>query len=144
MEMQTALFWTPGLAQKFQSGRGYDILACLPYLIIKSNYWASSVVPYGETFRSSNNQTFADDCINDYQVSLREGYEKYLQANLDRAHSKDLKYSAQPSYNLPLDMVRSLTIRIPSLLKAPQFHNSPKTDTRNTRPLQVLCWTVQK
>lgn len=105
MEMQSALFWTDSLPDMFKEDRGYDIGLCLPYLIVQSNFWASSVLPYDESFTAATDVDSADKCIDDYRLTLERGYHEYLNANTLWAHSRGLNYSAQPAYNLPLDMV---------------------------------------
>lgn len=110
MEAMSALWWTPGFADKFKKGRGYDISTCLPFLVIKSNYWAGSSVPYGETFIATQaNKSFADKCVDDYRLTLQQGYSEYLESNVAWAHSRGLKYSSQPAYNLPLSMVSHIS-----------------------------------
>lgn len=108
MEMQSALFWTDSLPDMFEEDRGYDIGLCLPYLIVQSNFWASSVLPYDESFTAATDVNSADKCIDDYRLTLERGYHEYLNANTLWAHSRGLNYSAQLAYNLPLDMVSLL------------------------------------
>lgn len=104
MEMQTALWWTSGFAEKFRAHRGYDIAQCLPLLIVQENFWAGTVLPYGETFVGLD-EAFSTGCVDDYRLTLQEGYEEYVKANVEWAHSKGVEYSNQPAYNLPLNMV---------------------------------------
>ncbi|KAF2083369.1 hypothetical protein K490DRAFT_69887 [Saccharata proteae CBS 121410] len=78
MEMHSALWWTPGFADTFGERRGYDIAICLPLLIEVQNYWDQSILPYCEKY-SASNTTFAIRCSEDYQKTLNEGYQDYLE-----------------------------------------------------------------
>lgn len=104
--MQSSLWWTPDFQQKFQEGRGYSVVQCLPFLITTKNYWIQAIAPYGEVFTSLD-ESVAEGCIQDYRTTLNEGYQRYLSHYVGWAHSRGIKYSAQPGYNLPLNMVRS-------------------------------------
>ncbi|OTA61249.1 hypothetical protein K449DRAFT_423203 [Hypoxylon sp. EC38] len=114
MEMNSALWWTQGFAERFRTSRGYDIKACLPFLIRADTFWDAIAVPYGETFISPN-QTFAEGCNDDYRIVLQEGYEEYVQVTREWARTKGAGYSNQPAYNLPLNMLDSIP-----LLDAPE------------------------
>lgn len=105
MEAMSALWWTPGFADRFREGRGYDMTNCIPFLVVQTNYWAASSLPYGETFvASAVDKTFADKCIDDYRLTLTQRYGEYLESNVAWAHSRGVNYSCQPAYNLPLGM----------------------------------------
>ncbi|KAI0468585.1 hypothetical protein F4859DRAFT_524163 [Xylaria cf. heliscus] len=109
MEMNAALWWTTGFAELFRASRGYEINTCLPFLIKKDTYWAALTLPYGETFVSPN-QTLAEGCNDDYRIVLLETYNKYLSASVEWAHAKGIKYSSQPAYNLPLNLLDSVSL----------------------------------
>ncbi|KAL0933305.1 uncharacterized protein CTRU02_212268 [Colletotrichum truncatum] len=109
MEMQSALWWTHGFAEKFSNDHGYDIRQCLPFLIRRDTFWAASTLPYGESFVSKN-VTYAERCNDDYRITLQSGYEEYIRANAEWARSKGLEYSNQPAYNLPLNMLDSIRL----------------------------------
>ncbi|KAI1415147.1 hypothetical protein F5Y13DRAFT_178211 [Hypoxylon sp. FL1857] len=124
MEMNSALWWTHGFAERFRVSRGYDINNCLPFLIRADIFWSAIAVPYGETFVSMN-QTFAEGCNDDYRIVLQEGYEEYVQAAREWSHARGGEYSNQPAYNLPLNMLDSIP-----LLDAPEgesfgFNDNP-------------------
>ncbi|GME45067.1 hypothetical protein GTA08_BOTSDO10482 [Neofusicoccum parvum] len=109
MEMVSSLWWTPDFVANFNRSRGYDITPCLPYLITPANYWNGAAVPYGEAF-AAENATFGDKCNQDYRTTLNEGYQEYLAAFETWAHGLGVEYSAQPAYNLPLDMLDDIAI----------------------------------
>ncbi|OJD32230.1 uncharacterized protein BKCO1_4000073 [Diplodia corticola] len=109
MEMFSALLWTPELPSMFNQSRGYDITLCLPYLITPANYWNSEALPYGEGFVDENT-TFGDKCNEDYRTTLNEGYQEYLAVYVNWSHGLGVEYSAQPAYNLPLNMLDDIPI----------------------------------
>ncbi|KAH7176035.1 hypothetical protein EDB81DRAFT_897022, partial [Dactylonectria macrodidyma] len=109
MEMQSALWWTHGFSEQFHALRGYDIRPCLPFLIRRDTFWAAQTLPYGESFESQNS-TIAERCNDDYRITLQHGYEEYIRANAEWARSKGLEYSNQPAYNLPLNMLDSVSL----------------------------------
>ncbi|KAI0533554.1 hypothetical protein GGR58DRAFT_109359 [Xylaria digitata] len=114
IEMNAALWWTTGFAELFRASRGYEINTCLPFLIKKDTYWAALTVPYGEAFVSPN-RTLAEGCNDDYRIVLQEAYNKYLEASVEWSHAKGIEYSNQPAYNLPLNLLDSV-----SLIDAPE------------------------
>ncbi|KAI1360749.1 hypothetical protein F5Y08DRAFT_348515 [Xylaria arbuscula] len=109
MEMNAALWWTTGFAELFRSSRGYEINTCLPFLIKKDTYWAAQTLPYRETFVSPN-QTLAEGCNDDYRIVLLEAYHNYLEASVEWAHDKGIEYSTEPAYNLPLNLLDSISL----------------------------------
>ncbi|KAL0264982.1 hypothetical protein SLS55_000938 [Diplodia seriata] len=109
MELVSSLWWTPELQSMFNESRGYDITLCLPYLITAANYWNGAVLPYGEGFVAEN-ATFGAKCNEDYRTTLNEGYQEYLAAYVNWSHGLGVEYSAQPAYNLPLNMLDDISI----------------------------------
>lgn len=113
MEMQAALFWTPTLANRFEARRGYSVIKYLPLLFTASNSWSSSIAPYTDTLTYGGaNVTDQQLVLDDYRLTLTEGYQEYLQHFVEWARSLNVKYSAQTAYNLPLDLVRFHSIRL--------------------------------
>ncbi|KAG7075985.1 secreted protein [Colletotrichum scovillei] len=110
METVTALWWTHNFADAFRAQRGYDITPCLPFLIQLDNYWAAQNLPYGESFLSQDNSTLVSRCNDDYRLTLQAGYEDYILTTSEWAHKRGLKYSNQPAYNLPLNMLDSIPL----------------------------------
>ena len=107
MEMNSVLWWTPEFETKFLGQWGYDIRGCLPVLVNQENSWAQGHLQYGEGFLSAN-ASIGTKCNHDYRQVLQRGYEEYVQASIDWAHARGVKYSNQPAYNLPLSMVSDL------------------------------------
>ncbi|OJD30258.1 uncharacterized protein BKCO1_630007 [Diplodia corticola] len=110
MEMVSSLWWTPSLPSRFSGARGYAITSCLPFLIVPDNSWNSAIVPYGEGFQSAENKTFGQKCSEDYRTTLSEGYNDYLTELVNWSNERGLSYSAQPAYNLPLEMLNNIPV----------------------------------
>lgn len=102
MEFLATLYWTPGLLARFEKARGYSLLKYLPVLFRPDNNWGAASPSYLEIFVSTNS-TAANL---DYRRTLNEGYHEYL-AYIDKwAKQIGMRgYSAQPAYNLPMNMV---------------------------------------
>ena len=117
MEMQFALPWTPGFLARFEKSRGYSAAKYLPLMFNVSNQWAQETPPYNETWVYGQYDTNGKSVyLLDYQKTLNECYQDYLKHFDEWARSLGLKHSAQPSYNFPLDMVRSLSDHLSEFL----------------------------
>ncbi|KAJ2987274.1 hypothetical protein NUW58_g4599 [Xylaria curta] len=101
MEMNAALWWTASFAEVFRASRGYEINTCLPFLIKKTTIGQLKQCPEG--------------CNDDYRTVLLEAYSEYLKVSVEWAHSKGIEYRNQPAYNLPLNLLDSV-----SLVDAPE------------------------
>lgn len=106
MEMLATLWWTPGFLSSFESRLGYSLVKYLPFLYIADNQWGQFFPTYLETYVDDSQPTDAiSKYVLDYRRILNEGYQAYIQHVADWAHLRGFKYSHQPAYNLPLDMV---------------------------------------
>jgi len=109
MEILAALYWTPGLLERFEEARGYSLVKYLPLLFTMTNSWGGSVPPYTETFAYGEYTADGTSIHNvDYRTTLNEGYQEYITHFVNWAHSKGLQYSNQPAYNLPMQMVSGI------------------------------------
>ena len=107
MEMLATLWWTPGFLSTFENRLGYSLVKYLPFLYIADNQWGQFFPSYLETYFDDRQPADAiNQYVLDYRKVLNEGYQKYIQHMVDWAHLRGFKYSNQPAYNLPLDMVR--------------------------------------
>lgn len=120
MEILAALYWTPGLLQRFRETHGYDLQPYLPSLFSSSNTWNGYLPVYNETYGFGNNTDIGNNAYQlNYRKILNDGYRDYLSHFLEWTHSIGTGYSAQPAYNLPLQMVSItpwLQIRVQHLL----------------------------
>lgn len=106
MEILAALYWTPGLLDRFQRTNGYSLLRCLPVLFSTSNTWGGFIPVYNDTFSFSGGAATDNACQRDYRSVLNDAYQDYLAHFFEWSHSLGTQYSAQPAYNLPLQMVQ--------------------------------------
>ncbi|KAL6889939.1 hypothetical protein GGI43DRAFT_387721 [Trichoderma evansii] len=105
MEMQAALWWTPGLADKFETVHGYSLAPYLPVVFHASNAWNGYLPPYNDTYTfGSVYPTDGGKYAQDYRTILNQGYQEYLEHYHNWASSYNLSHSCQPAYNLPLNM----------------------------------------
>jgi hypothetical protein len=117
MEMQAALFWTPELSERFENNRGYSVTRFLPLFFDISNQFESELPAYNETWvYGRNGSSVRDAVLADYRTTLTEGYQEYLSHFVNWSHALGVQYSAEPAYNLPLDMVRLFPFRMPAPL----------------------------
>lgn len=115
LEIQAALWWTPGFAERFEKSRGYSIVKYLPVIFHASNQWGGYLPPYNIIYNlGAGYSPKGGKYHEDFRLTLSEAYRDYLVALQDWAASKGMNFSAQPAYNLPLDMVRT-TLRAPDL-----------------------------
>ncbi|CZR63542.1 uncharacterized protein PAC_13439 [Phialocephala subalpina] len=111
MEQQAALFWTPGFLQRFEAARGYSAIPYLPLFFDVSNQWGQELPAYNETWvYGEYNQDGKSVHLGDYQTTLNEGYQEYLQHFTEWATSIGVKHSCQPAYNLPLNMLADVPV----------------------------------
>ncbi|KAH6716535.1 hypothetical protein BKA61DRAFT_717923 [Leptodontidium sp. MPI-SDFR-AT-0119] len=111
MEFQAALFWTPDFLTRFQASRGYSAVKYLPLFFNISNQWNQEQPAYNETWAYGQyDENGKSVHLGDYQTTLNEGYQDYLQHFNRWANSLGLKHSCQPAYNLPLDMLADVPV----------------------------------
>jgi hypothetical protein len=108
MEIQASLFWTPDLIDRFTVGRGYNPVKYLPLLFHPSNSFHSNSAPYNTTFYLDGSENSGQSkYLQDYRLTLNEGYMEYLKAYELWAQSLRVSHSCQVAYNMPVDMVRA-------------------------------------
>ncbi|KAH8896447.1 hypothetical protein GQ53DRAFT_838560 [Thozetella sp. PMI_491] len=111
LEMMAALWWTPGFLDNFQRNRGYSAVPCLPVLFQAGNSWNGFSPPYNTTFVFDTDAAAnGGACNQDYKLTLNEGYQEYLGYLQNWSVSLGVEHSAQPAYNLPLDMMSDVPI----------------------------------
>ncbi|KAI7909971.1 hypothetical protein M9X92_011356 [Pyricularia oryzae] len=109
MEIQASLYWSPDFIEKFKTGRGYDPVKYLPLMFDKSTSFMSHGAPYNTTYYLEGAVDPAQaKYLQDYRLTLNQGYMEYLQALGEWANSLDLSHSCQVAYNLPVDMLAAI------------------------------------
>jgi hypothetical protein len=104
MEILAALYWTPGLLDRFRTKYGHELLPCVPVLFSSSNTWNGFVPVYNQTYHFGNTSQ-ENICQLNYRSVLNDAYQEYLEHFTKWSHSIGTGFSAQPAYNLPLQMV---------------------------------------
>ncbi|UPK96040.1 hypothetical protein LCI18_006975 [Fusarium solani-melongenae] len=104
MEMQASLWWTPDFIERFQANRGYSPIKYLPLMFHQSNSYNNHTAPYNTTYVLHPTDSSQEKHLQDYRLTLNEGYVEYLEAYNTWAESLSLSHSCQIAYNLPLDM----------------------------------------
>jgi hypothetical protein len=106
MEIQASLYWSPGFPDRFKSKHGYNVIKYLPLLFHKSTSFTAAQAPYNTTFYLDGTPDDGQSkYLQDYRLTLNEGYQEYLQTFEDWAESLGLSHSCQVGYNIPLDIV---------------------------------------
>ncbi|OAG01255.1 uncharacterized protein CC84DRAFT_280989 [Paraphaeosphaeria sporulosa] len=111
MEMLAALYWTPGLVDRFKNTSGFDLLPYLPLLFSISNSWNGLLPAYNETFVFGNSTDSGESRYQlEYRKALNDGYQEYLEHFQKWSHSIGNQFSTQPAYNLPLQALSDIPL----------------------------------
>ena len=88
---------------------GYSLVKYLPLLYNPKNTWNGGVLAYPELYQYGEytaDNTSVHDL--DYRTVLTSGYQDYIDHFEEWSHARGVEYSNQPSYNLPLEMLRNI------------------------------------
>lgn len=150
MEIQASLYWTPDYIKRFISSRGYNPVKYLPLMFHQSNSFHGYEAPYNTTFYLEG-EGYGDQgkFLQDYRLTLTEGYNEYLKSLELWAQSLGVSHSCQVGYNQPVDLVGfSLkTIKVAAnLLTVCKHSPSLRARARISRICQrrsnaAICWT---
>ncbi|KAH8743984.1 hypothetical protein F5883DRAFT_634313 [Diaporthe sp. PMI_573] len=111
MEIQASLFWTPDYIDRFTAGRGYNPVKYLPLLFHQSTAFHSNSAPYNTTFYLDGYENSGQNMyLQDYRLTLNEGYVEYLQAYESWAQSLDVSHSCEVAYNMPVDLLADVPL----------------------------------
>ncbi|SCO90267.1 uncharacterized protein FRV6_14395 [Fusarium oxysporum] len=105
MEIQASLYWTPDFVERFTVNRGYNPVKYLPLMFHQSNSFHGYEAPYNTTFYLEG-EGYGDQgkYLQDYRLTLTEGYSEYLEALESWAQSLGVSHSSQVAYNQPVDL----------------------------------------
>lgn len=105
--MSSALWWSHELLERFEASRGYNPRKYLPLMFHQSNTLRDEYRPYNNTYIVDDDVEVSgqNKYLQDYRLTLSEGYREYLGTIEEWAQSLSMEFSAQPAYNLPIDMV---------------------------------------
>ncbi|KAL4919234.1 hypothetical protein BDW62DRAFT_209946 [Aspergillus aurantiobrunneus] len=108
LEIKSNISWTRSLPQRFQNLTGYDLRKYLPLIQFGNNNPGVQPSYPGDLLCVLDSQEAGQGIVNDYREALAQGYQDYLKTLRNWTASLGLEYSAQVSYNLPLDMESSI------------------------------------
>ena len=105
MEIQATLFWTPDFIERFEAARGYSPIKFLPLLFHQATSYHANEPPYDTTYVLWPSESGQSKYLQDYRLTLNEGYQEYLGSYEEWAKSIGVTHSCQVAYNMPVDMV---------------------------------------
>ena len=105
MEMMSPLWWTPDFLSRFKEARGYSATVYLPVFFQARNLWNGYGEPYDTSYMFDGQPADGGKYAEDYRLTLNEGYQDFLREYQKWAVARGMEHSAQPAYNMPLDMV---------------------------------------
>ncbi|KAF2014360.1 hypothetical protein BU24DRAFT_441866 [Aaosphaeria arxii CBS 175.79] len=109
VEALSNISWTPSLPEDFLQKHGYSIKPFLPLLIFENNNLALQTSDPGKFDCSLNSEDRGAGYVNDYRNVLADKYHEYLSGVTSWVNNVlGIQYSAQTSYNLPMDMLNSI------------------------------------
>jgi hypothetical protein len=111
MEILAALYWSPGLLDRFEATHGYTLTPYLPLLFSATNSWNGVLISYNESYAFGGDANVGNSAYQlNYRSILNDGYQNYLSHFREWSHSIGTEYSAQPAYNLPLQMFSDIPL----------------------------------
>lgn len=107
--MTSNISWSQSLPDRFQKLKGYDIRLFLPLLAFAENNVGIQSSSPGSFKCVLDTEDGGQGYHNDFHATLQDGYREYLQTLTNWTHATlGLEFSAQPSYNLPMDMAATI------------------------------------
>ncbi|KAK3074977.1 hypothetical protein LTR53_002146 [Teratosphaeriaceae sp. CCFEE 6253] len=105
VEIEDNVFWTQNLSAAFQADHGYSIKKWLPILFHRNGHYenANPTVWWVTDEDDAGNGHLAD-----YRATLGKGYRAYLTTLNEWAERFLRGFSAQISYNMPMDMLSNI------------------------------------
>ena len=108
IESKSNISWTPSLPNIFRQMNGYDRHKYLPLIMYDNNNPGVQPSYPGDLACVLDSEDAGAGFVNDFREALAQGYQDYLKSLTSWAGSLGLEYSAQVSYNLPMDMESSI------------------------------------
>ncbi|KAI7630515.1 hypothetical protein KC343_g4583 [Hortaea werneckii] len=106
VEIAANLYWTLGFLDYFHADHGYSLSKWLPLLFHRNGKYMNS---NPDVWYVSDESDQGNDHIADYRATLANRYQSYLTGLNDWAERYlKLPFSAQISYNLPMDMLENI------------------------------------
>ncbi|KXH29506.1 hypothetical protein CSIM01_06239 [Colletotrichum simmondsii] len=109
VELTSNMTWSPGFPKKFKESFGYDLKKYLPIVMFDNNNLGLQPTAPGSIQCILDTADGGEGVRNDFRQIIGEGYQDYLRALSNWTNTRlNLKFSAQPGYNMPLDMLSSI------------------------------------
>ena len=106
MEIRSNVFWTKNFPQVFSAEHGYDLTKWLPILFHQNKIGFDTEPPM---WWITDESDAGDSHVADYRETLGDLYGVYLRTlNTWAQEYLDVQFSAQISYNLPMDMLQNV------------------------------------
>ena len=106
MEINANVFWTQNFTNLFSADHGYSITKWLPTLFHENGHNLNSNPSVWWVTDEPDN---GNNHIADYRATLARGYQAYLTGINEWAQGYlNMQWSAQISYNLPMDMLENI------------------------------------
>ncbi|KAK6837826.1 hypothetical protein RU639_001536 [Aspergillus parasiticus] len=105
IEIESNISWSKSLPGLFEQKHGYSLIQYLPLIMFSNNNIAIQSTEPGAIQCVLDTPDEGVRYVNDFRDALVEGYSQYLQRLTEWAMTDlNLQMSAQPAYNLPMDM----------------------------------------
>lgn len=104
IEIKSNISWSSSLPQRFENMHGYRLHKYLPLLMHGNNNPGVQPSHPGSIKCTLDSEDNGSGFVNDFRAALAQGYGEYLEALTSWLEGLGLGYSAQVSYNLPIDM----------------------------------------
>ncbi|KAK3636141.1 hypothetical protein LTR56_014304 [Elasticomyces elasticus] len=102
VEIEANVFWTQNLSASFESDHGYSINKWLPILFHRNGHYENA---NPSVWWVTDEADEGNGHIADYRSTLGKGYHAYLTTLTEWAEKFLVGFSAQISYNMPMDML---------------------------------------
>lgn len=104
IEIVSTVNWSPSIPARFKSLFNYEIHTFLPLLVFRQNNLGMQNASPGSFQCVLDTEDEGIGYLNDFRGALAHGYNEYLSSLTEWSNSLGLQFSAQPAYNLPIDM----------------------------------------
>ncbi|KAJ5357882.1 hypothetical protein N7541_005040 [Penicillium brevicompactum] len=104
LEIKSNISWSPSIPERFESLNGYRLHKYLPLLQYGNNNPGVQPSYPGKLKCVADDHHRGEGFLNDFRATLAAGYGEYLDTLTSWLQALGLGYSAQVSYNLPIDM----------------------------------------
>ncbi|GKZ27667.1 hypothetical protein AbraCBS73388_005296 [Aspergillus brasiliensis] len=104
IEIKSNISWSPSIPDLFEEINGYQLRKYLPLVMYGNNNPGEQPSYPGDLECVLDSEDQGQGYINDFRAALEKGYQNYLDTLSTWLEGLGLGYSAQISYNLPLNM----------------------------------------